>query len=504
MSLKKKAAKGLTWQVAALGIQAVINIIFIMVLGRLVAPESFGSVALLTVFLTFIEKFTEFGFGAALIQRKTYNEKHVSFAFYTTLLVSSIVYLVIFLVAPWISGYFDSKFSTLSLRVISSLLILKSLGVVSRSLLIREMEFKKLFFAIVISNVIGNLIVGITLGVLGYEIWALIIALICTHGLASIIVFILKGHSLKMYFDKKERNDILHFGTGLTLLRVFNIMGMQIDKLIIGKFFPLSTLGMYERSQFVINLPKVYLGKSLDSVMFSTLSKVQDDIPKIQNFFYRFMSVISLMMVVIAMVLFFYPKEVIMAFLGPKWEDAAPILRIFAAFAYIQMFIRFSDTLVRAKNALYKSSIIKLIFAVIVFGLVMLALPYGITGISYAMVIAITIHAIMMIHLCIKLIDSNWVAFLKILIPSIKLAAILIVKNVALLAIFKSIGLENIFLTLLIALVLDGIILLALLFVSPAIYGKKNINFALNLAENLPGVSKFTKSNAVQRIKSKL
>ena len=141
--------------------------------------------------------FTEFGFGAALVQRKKNKPAHISFAFYATLITSILLYGIIALTAPFIVSFYENKFETSVILAIGLNIIILSLGIVSKSLIIRDLEFKKLFFVVFVSNFLGN-IIGIILALYGYEIWALISINICMNILSVVIALALKPHSLKL------------------------------------------------------------------------------------------------------------------------------------------------------------------------------------------------------------------------------------------------------------------------------------------------------------------
>ena len=120
--------------------------------------------------------------------------------------------------APHIVSFYENKFETSVVLAIGLNMIILSLGIVSKSLIMRDLEFKKLFFVIFLSNFLGN-IIGIILALYGYEIWALISINICMNILSVVISFVLKPHSLKFIFDITAAKEIFKFGAGLTLLR---------------------------------------------------------------------------------------------------------------------------------------------------------------------------------------------------------------------------------------------------------------------------------------------
>jgi O-antigen/teichoic acid export membrane protein len=272
-NLQKRAIRGLSWQVFGFTIQTIASLLFLMIMGRFVSPDSFGSYGILNVFIVFILMLTEFGFGAALIQREQYNQYHVNATFFATIFSALFAYVLIFLFSNLIADFYDYKFNAIELQSLGLLLLIKASGSVSRSLLVREMRFKNLTLVTILSSVIGNLLIGCPLAIYGYEIWAIIISILSVNVMLTIGFFIYKPINFGFAFRLKEFKDIFRFGGNLTLVRVFNQLGSQIDKLILGKFYPMTTIGFYERAGTISNMPKVYLGRVIDNVLFSTFSK---------------------------------------------------------------------------------------------------------------------------------------------------------------------------------------------------------------------------------------
>ena len=499
MSIAKKAVSSLNWQVLTLSCQAITTIVFLMIKSRVISKEAFGIFAIVNVFIVLLQMFTEFGFGAALIQRKKNEPQHISFAFYSTLVTGFFLYGVIVLVAPHIVSFYENKFETSVVLAIGLNMIILSLGIVSKSLIMRDLEFKKLFFVVFISNFVGN-IIGIVLALYGYEIWALISINICMNILSVVISFALKPHSLKFIFDITAAKEIFKFGAGLTLLRFFNQLSNQVDKLIIGKGMSVSVLGLYERSLFIAIMPRVYVGNTLDGVLFSTLSRLQSDTEKVQFIFLRLISLMVLFIGYISVTICFFAQEVILVTLGEKWLEATPILQILAFLIFFQIFSRFSDTLVRAKNELYKSSIVKFLFLIVTVAGIVIGLPYGIYVVCWMVVLASVIHAILMVRLSIKIIETNWSSFFKTLIPGLKLMLLLGIKNWFLLQFFSQ-YFSAAFIILIINLLIDLIIIFAILKYKRTFFGRENLIFLSKIIENVNYIKPIFKEKIISYLK---
>lgn len=248
--------------------------------------------------------------------------------------------------------------------------------------------------------------------------------------LSVIIAFRLKPHSLKVIFDKKAVKEIFNFGLGLTLLRIINQLSIQVDKLIIGKTMSPVTLGFYERSLFVATMPRIYLGSAVDGVLFSTLSKIQSNIEEVRNLFFTVLSLLAIFMSIIFVIFLFNAKAIILIMLGENWLEALPIFKILTLLIIVQFHARFTDTLVRSLNAIYKSTKVKLVYLLAVTSSVYLSYPYGIEIVSLMVVLSCLLHSILLINLSLKLTKTSLLFFIQSLLPSVYILSLLVVKNI--------------------------------------------------------------------------
>ena len=183
--LKSRAYKGLAWQAGSVSFTAVANIVYLVAMARLVQPESFGKFALVSVVIGITQIISQFGFGPALIQRQSLSRDAINFVFYSSAIVGVAVCTALVLLAPWISQQFDYKVEASMIQVLAISVLATTLGVTSKSLLIRELAFNKLFWSDTISYALGNVTLGIVLAMLGYEEWALLLGMVAASVMAT-------------------------------------------------------------------------------------------------------------------------------------------------------------------------------------------------------------------------------------------------------------------------------------------------------------------------------
>ncbi len=479
------------WQVSAIAIQAIFSLTSLAVFGRLISQDAFGQFAIINVLMLFIVSFTEFGFGACIVQLKEYNKFHIHFAFYASLILGVVTFGIMCLFAGWISHFYDDKIPLICIQVISVNLIIKSLGVVSNALMIRRFQFKQLFISVLVSNIIGTLGLGIYLALNGYEVWALIFALLSVGLIQVILNFFFAPHSVLPIFSKKETKEVVEYGTGLTSVRVISQIANSMDKLIIGKYFPMASLGLYEQAFKIANLPKVYIARSIDGVLFSIMSRVQDNFDKQRSLYLNSLSLVGIITASFAMTLLFFPSQVIEVLLGNNWLEAAPLLQIFGAYSFCVIYIRFTDTLVRAQNKLWGSTVIKIIFAFIKVILIILFIKTNLFWLAAVATLAYFIHAILMLWYASKIVEIKLVAILKAIKPVVWLTIFICFKNVLL----WSLDIHQIhaFIFLLFIFILDAAIILSCYIKRPEVFGKDLFGFIKETTKEIPFIDQFQK-----------
>ncbi|MDG1261065.1 MAG: lipopolysaccharide biosynthesis protein [Flavobacteriales bacterium] len=522
MTLRDKFIRSFGWQALNVFSQVLLQLAFISILARLISKEAFGVMAIALVVVGFIEIFSQIGIGPALIQRKELTQENINGAFFISVFLGLVFTIGLYVIAPWIADYYDHQPLTKVLRWIGLSFIISALAIVPRSLIIKEMSFKKLFFCSITAMTIGNLGVGLTLAYLGYDLWAYVFALLSQNVLMTVSYWYFHPVKITFTWNWATTADMIRYGGGSTLFNVFNYAATKIDTLIVGKlanapefldtpnaelngqvvepessFIPSSatelsiaekswsTTGIYDRSVYLMSLPITVLGKLSDSVMFSGLSQLQDDLPKLQRAFLSAVYHIGLLVIPGAIFMVFFAEEITILFLGDKFYDSVPIVSILFISVAFRSLIKISDSVVRALDKVYTASAIKAMFFVLVALGTYFGWDFGLKGVAWGLVIAVFVQFIMMKAFTLKLVKLNWSKLIKKLIPGV-IAGML----VALISIpsqwINTFLADYLLLRLMIALALNGVLLLVVAWFVPFIFRQGKDNVLASIAEKLP------------------
>jgi PST family polysaccharide transporter len=529
VTLREKFIRSFGWQALNVFSQVLLQLAFISILARLITKEAFGVMAIALVMVGFIEIFSQIGIGPALIQRKKLTQENINGAFFISLLLGILFTIGLYIIAPWIAKYYDYEPLTAVLRWIGLSFFISALAIVPRSLIIKEMSFRKLFFCSITAMTIGNLGVGLTLAFLGYDLWAYVFALLAQNALMTISYWFFHPVKLTLSWNWETTMDMIRYGGGSTIFNVFNYAATKIDTLIVGKMAnadqlldqqgfqqaeqatdlsigesnqvlsqaqidPIptsmsseswSTTGIYDRSVYLMSLPITVLGKLSDSVMFSGLSQLQDDVPRLQRAYLSALYHIGLLVIPGSVFMVFFAEEITILFLGENFYESIPIVKILFISVAFRSLIKISDSVVRALDKVYTASAIKAMFFVLVAIGTYFGWAYGLEGVAWSLVFAVAIQFFMMKSFSLKLVKLNWSRLIKKLIPGVITGIIAVFASWAAQTLNPFIS-DRLFIRLLVALSLNAIILFAVAWFVPFLFKQGKDNVLATLATKIP------------------
>ncbi|WP_264229499.1 lipopolysaccharide biosynthesis protein [Acholeplasma laidlawii] len=379
--LKDRTINAMLWRtIQNIGSQAVSFIIQI-VLARILSPNDFGLIAITSVFISISNVIVQTGFTASIIQNKELSETDKSTMFYLSIIIGLFLYAVIFFSAPLISGFYNEIQLINVLRIQSLSLIFISFSSVSIALLTRHMDFKKSFIGSIIAYVFQG-IVGITMALNGFGVWSLVFSSVVYNLIFSIASIVAGKWMPKFIFSLDSARKMMAYSSKVLATNLLNTLYNSSESLIIGKVFTSTILGYYNKG---IQFPKTLMtgiDGAMNTVLFSTLSRVQDDRELIVQYLRKSMkislTIVAPMMFGMAAV----AEPMIRLILTEKWLSSLPFLTIYC---FICVTWPLSAKL-HALNAIGKSGISliqNIVIKIISIILMLVSLQFGI----YALVI---------------------------------------------------------------------------------------------------------------------
>ncbi len=331
-ALKQKIMSGVFWRtLERFGTQG-IGLAISMVLARLLGPEEYGTVALLSIFLMVSNVFVDSGFGKALIQRKNADELDFNTIFFFNIFAATVIYCFLFFIAPWVADFYDKPILVLILRISALNLVIGSLNCVQNALLIREMRFH-LSFMVSLAGILTHGAVGITLAYLGYGVWSLVFSQLAYTTVSMVARWLLIGWHPRFCFSIERLKNLFGFSSKLLYSELLDTGFNQMYGLLIGKIYSPADLAYYNRGD---TLPGMIMGSIqgvIGSVVFPALSSIQDQRDQMKKLMRRALSLASFVAFPAMFGLAAVARPLVALWLSEKWLPAVPYVQI-ACFTY--------------------------------------------------------------------------------------------------------------------------------------------------------------------------
>lgn len=320
--------KNFLWRFAERSGAQIVTFIVSVVLARLLTPEDYGKIALITVFTTILQVFVDSGLGTALIQKKDVDELDFSSVFYFNLVVCVVLYICMFIAAPELARFYNDKSLTPIIRVISITILISGVKGIQQSYVSKNLLFKRFFYA-TIGGTFFSAIVGITLAYLGYGVWAIVAQQLTNTAIDTLILWItVKWRPIKN-FSWIRLKELLSFGWKMLASSLLDTFYNNVRSLIIGKMYSSSDLALYNQGNQFPNVIVNNINSSIDSVLLPTLAREQDDRIRLKNMTRKAIKISTYVMAPIMMGLAFCSESIVKIVLSEKWIGCVPFLQIF-------------------------------------------------------------------------------------------------------------------------------------------------------------------------------
>lgn len=324
-SLKEKTVKGVGWSaidnVAQMGVTFLVSI----VLARLLSPDDYGLLGLITIVTAVCTTLVNGGFTTALIRKKDISENDYNTAFIVNLALSLLLYAIVYASSPFIADFFKREELVSLTRVASLGLIAGALSLVPQTRLTKRIDFKAQTKITLIASVTSG-VLGIAMALLGFGVWSLVAQTLSNQVLRTILLWAIDRWIPKFRFSKASFQELFGFGWKMMLSGLLDTVWKELYQVVVGKFYSPATLGQYTRGNQFAQLFSSNLNNVVQRVTFPVLSNMQDDRERMVSAYRR---MIKLTMFIAAVGMFFLgaiSEPLLYCLIGPKWHDAATYL----------------------------------------------------------------------------------------------------------------------------------------------------------------------------------
>lgn len=333
-SLKNKTIKGTMWSavenVTRMGVTFVVSII----LARLLSPEEYGLIGILTIFIAIFNAIVDSGFTNALIRKQNATDTDYSTVFYTNLVLSVILAAALFFCAKPIAEFFERPELVALTKVMSSVVVINALSLVQRARTTKAIDFKTQTKITFISS-IGSGAIGIAMAYMDYGVWSLVGQQISNQLFSTILFWIYNRWFPKLIFSLSSFKEMWAFGSKLLASRLVDTAWQEIYQVVIGKCNSPATLGLYTRAKQFADLCSSNLTTVVQRVSYPVLSSIQDDRVRLKLAYQRVIKTTMLPTFVLMMGVAVCAESMILVLIGEQWLECVPMLQIICTYGML-------------------------------------------------------------------------------------------------------------------------------------------------------------------------
>ena len=324
-SLKDKTIKGTMWSaidnVAQFGVQFVVSI----VLARLLSPDDYGLIGIITIFTTVCTAIINGGFSTALIRTQKPSDEDYNTAFICNLLMSILLYAIVFLCSPLIADFFNRQELVALTRVSSFTMIIGAFAIVQQTRLTKRIDFKTQTKITLIASILSG-IVGIAMALMDYGVWALVVQGIVAQTLRTVLLWFFNHWVPSIRFSKESFNRLFGFGWKMMASGILDSLWTQLYQVIVGKFYSPATLGQYTRAKGFSQMFSSNLTGVIQRVTYPVLSEIQNEKERMVAAYRKIIKTTMFMTFALMFALGAVSEPLLYCLIGPKWHEAATYL----------------------------------------------------------------------------------------------------------------------------------------------------------------------------------
>ncbi|TQI71951.1 O-antigen/teichoic acid export membrane protein [Gramella sp. Hel_I_59] len=432
--LKKKTLTGLGWSSAGNLVGQAMQFVVSIILARLLMPEDFGLMAMVLVFTSLAQVFMNFGFGSALIQDKNAAQEDFSTIFYLNVAIGIVLFIITFLISDLVAQFYETEIISKILRILSVTFIISSFGIIPNIILTKEIDFNKVVKVDITANFLSGL-VAIILAYLDYGVYSLVAQSIMASLLRTTFIFFASRWTPSLVFEVASVKKYLNFSSNILFINIISKTLDEMDTILIGKFYPAASLGIFNRAKTLRKYPLQIIGGGINKVMYPSLAKIQDDDERLVKYYSALIHILSFLVIPVMFTLVIIAEPLILLILTEKWIEVVPIFQILCLVGFMISIggINSNIFLTKGKSRfLLKFETVKRIL----FSLIILAsLRFGLKGMATAIALATTLSFLANLHFPGKLIGFKFYRQLKII--SFYLVIAIFSSSVALLYQFR-------------------------------------------------------------------
>ena len=379
--IKQKSGRGIKWVGSVEILIRIIQFSSTVVLARLLLPEDFGLISIVFIFTQFSYIIFDFGFGSALIQKKDVRDIHFYSVFWAYLVLAFFFATVVILLAGKAAIYFEQPAMADILRIFSAIFFLYAFNAIPHVRLMRDMHFKAITLAQLVSVLIYALTV-IGFAIIGYGVWSFVFGSLGEQIILTLLFYRISGWKPKLRFDSAKLKELFDFGKNVLASRFLAYFNLNAPQFSIGKILGSGQLGYYSVAFQLVEIPVQRISKNVLRVMFPAFSKIQDQSQDYIRLYRQTVYYLAVLVFPLFAGLYLIAPLFVQLFYGSKWQPAVVPLQILTVVGLSRSLWMLNSLVFLSKGKPHVETFLNLGYAFLLVPLLFFVTPLGLDKVA--------------------------------------------------------------------------------------------------------------------------
>ena len=441
------------------------------VLARLLSPRDYGLVGLATVYTGLVALLSQFGLGVAIVRRPDLTPRYVRAGFTVAVLLGIFGAALVWVTAPLAAAALRNAELTPYIRALSLTFVLANPSFVAEALSQRNLAWRRLMWVDVAAFAVGYAVPALVLALLGYRAWALVGSHLGEKLVRSVLLLRAQPHP-KAFRLGPEIRDLLRFGSGFTLARVFNYGAAQGDNLVVGRVLGVELLGFYSRAFKLMLIPVTYFAVIVTRVLFPVMARLQDRPDQLRSAYFTGSAVIGLVSGPLSVLMVVTAPEIVHVILGPGWAPTVLPFQILTAGIMMRNTYQMAYCLDGALGMMRKRTIRDGVYAFAVVLGSLVGSHFGLPAVAAGVLLAIVGNYVLGAAMSLSMVHGSWSDYIRSQAPGFFLGAVALAVAIPMRFAIRSLG-PGALVVLLLTNLLSAFFLAALVLRYPSIVGER-------------------------------
>src|SRR5882757_3215169 len=398
--LKAKTLRSGVAKLFGQALNFLLRLAFIAALARLLSPEDFGLIGMVTVVTGLSGVLTNSWLSSGSVQQAATDHRQLSTLFWIYLAFGAILCMLCVASAPVLVAVYHEPRLFWVTAVLGLGCLFTTAGVQHFAILQHQLRYVALAVAETISLAI-SIGVGIGMAIAGFGYWSLVAATVVAPACSTVCLWLATGWRPGRPGNFAGIRSTVGFGGTITFNILVVYVAYNLDKMLIGRFWGADALGIYGRAYQLVTIPSETINAAVGGVAFSALSRLQGDRVRFRRYFLKGYALIMSIAFPITAFCALYAPDIIVIVLGPQWTEAATLFRLLTPTVLVFGIINPLGWLMFSLGLVRRSAKISLVLAPIVIAAYFIGLPYGTNGVATAFSIAMLLWLVPHIVWCV-------------------------------------------------------------------------------------------------------